>query len=264
VGGTLVGEGHEGFGSIPSQTYFAPNVALVGDNSQSAFTSPISGGRYRFEITPTIGTFTMQTVYADWRRYFFARPFTLAIRGMHAGRYGKDADSRLLYPLYLGDELLIRGYGYNSFTQDECSAQSGGSSCPVFDRLMGTRMLVANAELRIPLLGVPEYGLINFPEFATHISPFIDAGLAYTSDQHPSFRFTRNATTGSCAPSNGSSTGNPADIIISCAERVPVISTGVSARINVLGYMIFEAYMAHPFQRPSKNWVWGFQLAPGW
>jgi hypothetical protein len=25
-----------------------------------------------------------------------------------------------------------------------------------------------------------------------------------------------------------------------------------------------EAYAAHPFQRPKKNWVWGFQLAPGW
>ena len=49
-----------------------------------------------------------------------------------------------------------------------------------------------------------------------------------------------------------------------CAERVPVFSTGLSARINVLGYLIFETYLAKPFQRPMKDWVWGFQLAPGW
>ena len=51
---------------------------------------------------------------------------------------------------------------------------------------------------------------------------------------------------------------------IVCTDRIPVFSTGVSARFNFLGYVIFEAYIAHPFQRPGKNWVWGFQLAPGW
>ena len=40
--------------------------------------------------------------------------------------------------------------------------------------------------------------------------------------------------------------------------------TGLSFRANVLGYVILEAYLAHPFQRPGRNWVWGFQLAPGW
>jgi hypothetical protein len=52
--------------------------------------------------------------------------------------------------------------------------------------------------------------------------------------------------------------------IISCTDRIPVFSAGLSARINFLGYMIFEAYLAHPFQRPGKSWVTGFQLAPGW
>jgi len=46
--------------------------------------------------------------------------------------------------------------------------------------------------------------------------------------------------------------------------RTPVVSSGLSARFNVLGYAILEAYVAHPFQRPGKNWLWGFQLVPGW
>jgi hypothetical protein len=45
---------------------------------------------------------------------------------------------------------------------------------------------------------------------------------------------------------------------------VPVFSTGVSARFNVMGFMILEAYYALPFQRPTKGWHWGFQVSPGW
>ena len=41
-------------------------------------------------------------------------------------------------------------------------------------------------------------------------------------------------------------------------------SAGVSARVNVLGYAILEFYAARPFQRPTKQWVYGIQLAPGW
>jgi hypothetical protein len=46
--------------------------------------------------------------------------------------------------------------------------------------------------------------------------------------------------------------------------RGVVASAGVSARFNLFGYAIFEVYGAHPFQRPSKSWVYGVQLAPGW
>jgi hypothetical protein len=38
----------------------------------------------------------------------------------------------------------------------------------------------------------------------------------------------------------------------------------VSARFNLLGFMILEAYYAYPWQRPHKGWHWGFQLAPAW
>jgi hypothetical protein len=43
-----------------------------------------------------------------------------------------------------------------------------------------------------------------------------------------------------------------------------VVASGVSARMNILGILIFEAYYAYPWQRPLKGWHWGFQLAPGW
>ena len=37
--------------------------------------------------------------------------------------------------------------------------------------------------------------------------------------------------------------------------------SGVAARMNVLGFMILEAYYAYPFQRPEKGPHFGFQVA---
>ncbi|MDB4908961.1 MAG: peptidase dipeptidylpeptidase domain protein [Gemmatimonadetes bacterium] len=248
----------------PPIFYAQPTIALVGDNSFSAFVGPVAGGRWRAEYSPTMGKITFQTALLDYRKYMFMRPVTFAIRGMHYGRYGKDADNyNQLSPIYVGEETLIRGYGYGSIDVTEC--QTGGASsttCPVFDRMLGSRIGVFNAEMRIPLFGTGEFGLIDFPVFPTEISPFFDAGIAYTGDQPPSLRWSTSpsdATPASCASRNAA-----AAQFLNCVERVPVFSTGVSARINVLGYMVVEAYVAHPFQRPKKNWVFGFQLAPGW
>lgn len=255
------------FDDIPSPppVYYAQaSAALVGDNSFFGFTSPISGTRYRIEGAPTVGTVTFNTGLADFRRYFFRRPFTLAFRGLHYGRYGKDAENYdRLSPIYLGEETLMRGYGYGSFTADECVADAAGTitSCPVFDRLLGSRVGVFNAELRIPVFGTSGFGLVNFPYLPLEVSPFFDAGVAWASDQQPDFRFAQEAN---ALPTKCAGATTPQGQFIPCAERIPVFSTGVSFRFNLMGYMILETYVARPFQRPTKNWVIGVQLAPGW
>jgi Tol biopolymer transport system component len=236
----------------PDALYFAESsAAYVGDNSFMGFTSPVAGQRFRFEVSPTIGSYTFQTALADYRRYLFVQPVTFAVRGLHYGRYGKDSEARLedgryvLSPLYLGYEPLVRGYARESFdAQRECrvlNATNPDLWCPAFQRLLGTRIAVANLELRIPLFGVPEFGLINFPYLPLEVAPFLDAGVAWASDDTPTFEFVRRSD-----------------------ARVPVFSTGVSARANILGYLVLEAYYAYPFQRPDKGWHWGFQVAPGW
>ena len=248
----------------PGLTYAQASAAFVGDNSFGGFTSPISGMRYRFEFAPTFGTVVFNTGLADARKYFFKRPFTFAIRGVHYGRYGRDADNYdRLSPIYLGEETLIRGYGYGSFTPDECTVGTGGdpARCPVFDRLVGSRVGVMNAEIRIPLFGTSGFGLVNFPYLPLEVSPFFDAGVAWTGDQSPSFRLTNESTT---TPANCATSQTGSGILVPCAERIPVFSAGLSFRANVLGYMILEAYVAHPFQRPTKDWVFGLQVAPGW
>jgi Tol biopolymer transport system component len=244
-----------------------PSVALVGDNSFSAFTSPVQGERYRLQYTLTTGSVTYQTGLLDYRHYFFVRPFAFAFRGMSIGRYGNGAeDVNTTWPIYLGEETLIRGYGYGSFTGDECVGANTGpaiSGCPAFDRLFGSKVAVANAEFRIPLFGTEGFGLLNFPYLPTEVSPFFDAGVAYTNAQGPDLRF---ATSDNTVPAgcNAVAANSQIQAYYPCTSRIPVFSTGVSFRFNLMGYAIMEAYLAHPFQRPTKNWIWGFQLAPGW
>jgi hypothetical protein len=230
------------------------SVALVGDNSFVGFVSPIRGGRYRFGLDATLGTQNFVTALADWRRYYGVnRNLTLAVRGMHLGRYGDvpgaqgfgqqlDA-SQIIQPFFLGWETNIRGYAWESFEVQECTGgQAGaGGSCPALDRLFGQRLAVVNLEARIPLFGTEQFGLIDFPFVPTELVAFFDAGLAWDQDNQPTLEWSRSGL-----------------------ERVPVASTGLSARMNVLGFLVLEAYYAYPFQRPEKGAHWGFSLAPGW
>ncbi|HSJ12964.1 MAG TPA: basic secretory protein-like protein [Longimicrobiales bacterium] len=229
--------------------YFAEgSAAFVGDNSYFGFTSPVAGTRFRFEVSPTFGSLTYQALLADYRRYVFFRPFTFAVRGFHYGRYGADAagfsdGERIMSPLFVGYENFVRGYSQESFEWErECGpTETANSACPAFDRLVGTRMAVGNVELRVPLLGVSELGLLNFPFLPTEIAPFFDIGYAW-GDVYPED-----------VPG--------AEIEYS---RRAVYSAGVSARVNLLGYLILETYWAHPFQRPEKGGHFGFQIMPGW
>jgi hypothetical protein len=225
----------------PSVAYFQGSAAFVGDYSYFGFTSPIAGGRYRFEVTPTFGDVTFQGALADYRRYFFFRPVTFAFRALGYGRFGEDAESGALSPLFVGEEPLIRGYAAESFDATECTRVGSSNACPEFDRLIGSRIGVANIELRLPLFGTDELGLIDFPFLPTELAPFVDAGVAWTSDESPTFEFSRESV-----------------------DRIPVVSAGIAARFNLFGYFVFETYWAYPYQRPRRGGHFGFQLQPGW
>ena len=105
----------------------------------------------------------------------------------------------------------------------------------------------------MPLLGVEEYGLINFPFAPTELVLFTEGGIAWDS----------NLTN-----VDGSIQDVPDEPVWelsrSASERVPVFTTGISARFNVLGFMVLEAYYAYPWQRPDKGGHFGFHIAPGW
>ena len=226
------------------------SAAYVGDWSYFGFTSPVRGGRFRFEATPMVGDLNVVNALGDYRRYFHNYPFTFAVRGLHYGRYGPDAEGSSIFlpELFLGYETLVRGYAFESWSQDECV----NPSCPGFGRLTGSKIAVASAELRVPLFGVEEFGLINFPFLPTELSAFFDAGLAWRGEDACEAGTNRGV---GCEPVF--EWDNP-------TARTPVTSAGVSARVNLLGFLIMEVYYAVPFQRPNKGGHIGFQLAPGW
>lgn len=212
------------------------SAALVHDNSFFGATSPLLGDRWRLEISPTVGSLQFVTGLADYRRYIMPlRPFTLAGRMLHLGRYGRDADDVRMYPLFIGYPSLVRGYDIGSFDASECGSASGGA-CPVFDRLLGSRMLVGNAELRFPPFGLLGLGGGYYGFLPIEAAVFYDAGVAWTAAEGAQ---------------------------LFGGSRQLVTSAGVSVRMNLFGYAIGQMDIVRPFQRPQRNWMLRFSLTPG-
>jgi Tol biopolymer transport system component len=214
-------------------------AALVYDNSILGATAPILGQRYRLEVSPTVGSISYLGVLADYRRYVYfpARPFTLAGRILQYGRYGSGGEDPRLQPLFLGFDGLVRGYTFGSFDASECHPPADNpNGCPAFDQLLGSRMAVANVELRFPLLGVLGLGSGYYGALPIDFMVFGDGGLAWDSQNKPSF---------------------------AGGDRKPVFSTGAGLRFNLFGFAVLEADLVHPFDRPDKGVVWEFQLQPG-
>ncbi len=239
-GGALVDRHQEELRTPSPLNLVSSSVAYVEDNSVAAFTGPIRGHRMRLELEPTTGTLSYLSVTADYRRYFHARPVTFAFRALHSARYYGDAESSRLSPNFVGYRSLVRGYNSSTFSSGECTRTPGGS-CAEFQRLVGSKIGVANVEFRVPVLGAEPLALFDTGIIPTTFSTFFDAGVAWTSNDLPKLKWRTRS-----------------------AERIPVFSAGASVRVNVLGYFVAEVFYAFPFQRPETTGTFGFQISPGW
>jgi len=210
-------------------------AALVYDTSISGITSPIKGSRYRLELSQSAGSITYTGTLLDYRTYVMpVRPYTFALRGLYFGRYGRDAEDQRLPMLYLGYPGLVRGYDPGSIEAGECGTQINGS-CPTFDRMIGSRVAVANAELRFPLWGA--FGGDRFyGPLPIEVGVFGDTGVAWGSTSRPSF---------------------------AGGDQTPVSSFGGVMRINLLGFAVAEIDYVRPLNRPGRGWMWQFNLMPG-
>ncbi len=211
------------------------STALVTDSALFGPTSPVGGQRSRFEVAPTFGDLHMTTGMADYRRYFMpARFYTIAVRGLHYGRYGDGSDDPRLIPLFIGYPEFVRGYGVDSFASGECATSA---SCPTLDRLSGSRMLVGNIELRFPLLR--PFGVSDrmYGPLPVEVAFFLDSGVTWNKGQRPS--------------------------LFNSGTREPVSSGGVSLRTSLFGFATAQVDFARPFDRPGRGWIWGFSLTPG-
>jgi hypothetical protein len=134
-------------------TLVETGAALVYDTALIGPTGPVLGTRYRFELAPTVGQLSLATVTADYRRYLMpARPFTLAFRVKHVGRYGPDAGDPRLLPLVWDLRDIVRGYDPRALTSRSCG-QNASADCSVLQYLSARQVVMSNVELRFPILG---------------------------------------------------------------------------------------------------------------
>jgi hypothetical protein len=237
----------------PSLYYGYLNASYFHDTGIFGATSPILGGNFGLSVMPTVGNVTFTTLVADLRRYFMPiKPFTLAFRIMHMGRYGKGAEDDRFYPLYIAYWDLVRGY--ESITNAELQAyQDDPSQAFDFNRLFGSRMFVANAEIRFPLLGLLGLGKGFYGAWPLELCGFYDAGLAYAS--HPNYWWGD--------PANGYTDEMVRPWFWGDGQRKPVQSVGVGIRTNLFGYLILGLNYVYPINRPQRGWHLQLSLSPG-
>lgn len=214
-------------------------LAFVSDNSFFGVASPLAGHRLRLEVGQYLGVVNMTSYTADYRKYFRFAPVTLATRNLFMGRYGRDADNNILPPLYIGYPFLVRGYDALEYAD-----QSGKLPVTIND-LIGSKIYVGNAELRLPLTGPERLSRIKSGFFFSELNLFTDGGVAWGNRkvfQAP-------------AKTQG---------FVDRKTRF-IFSSGISLRVNLFGYMVLEPYYAIPWQNGGlKNASFGLNFIPGW
>lgn len=241
-GGYNVGQTKEKVDGPPSYDIGRAYIAFVGDNTTFGLTSPMDGYRYRFQVDQMVDAVNVTGISLDYRKYYFKKPLGFAFRVMHYGRYGDDQD--LLYPIYLGNDYLVRGYNYNAFNK---SYESYNENFLDINQLTGSKIFVMNAEIRYPFTGPKRFALIKSNVFYSDIVFFLDGGVSWYNntvpwDKDSDIRYFWNP--------------NP-------SFHTPVYSAGASIRINLFGYMVLEPYIAKPFQLQNVPFTTGFIISGG-
>ena len=211
-------------------------LAYVGDNSQFGVASPLTGHRFRFEAGKYFGVANVETVMGDFRKYFRLAPFTIATRNMYVGRFGRDAESGILPPFYIGNPYYIRGYDAIDFATENSDKLN-------INDLLGSRVFITNAELRFPFSGPERLSAIRSRLFFSELNLFTDGGMAWGNPRSP---------------------GDGKNVLQSRQSKF-ILSSGMSMRINLFGYLIIEPYYAIPWQNGGfKNANFGLNFIPGW
>jgi outer membrane protein assembly factor BamA len=120
---------------------------------------------------------------------------------------------------------------------------TAGSNNINVNQLLGDQIAVTSFEIRLPFTGPERLTVLKSNYFYTELALFADAGLAWDSQNSPVFRW------------------KPQDAY----QRIPVVSTGVSLRVNLFGMLIIEPFYAIPFQLGGlKSAYIGVNFLPGW
>ena len=226
TGKKLSSERVESSGGLPT-TVGEITAAIVHDTTVFGPTGPLLGSRYRFEIAPAAGQLSYTSVTADFRKYIMPiRPYSIAVRVLHSARYGADgADPRLLSS-FLGSSYFVRGHRQDlQYCRPDATRVCG-------DDLLGSRLLVGNVEVRVPLWGIVSRE-IDYGMFPADAFVFADGGRIWSG-------------TGSRERGTGAT-------IIS--------SFGGGVRVNAMGFPVeLAAIRALDGPRPRWHFDLGFRV----
>lgn len=231
------------------------NAVLVGDNSYFGFTGPIAGHRFRLGIEAQRGIDDFYAALFDGRRYFFKKPWTFAIRGLSYNRFEQETNT--VYPLYVGNMGFVRGY-QDVFSDAQVNPEIN------FDRMIGSKIAMVSAEVRLPFTGPRQLALIPTSFLLSDLVVFVDAGTAFdTFGQLRDGRATNVILTdddGNTIDLNGD--GIP-DRGIENVRPLLAASAGVATRVNLGGILIIEPFYARQLVSNGR-WDFGFNFIPGW
>ncbi|HEU4993188.1 MAG TPA: hypothetical protein VFT29_00120 [Gemmatimonadaceae bacterium] len=222
--------------------YGEAHLAYVSDNTLFGYTGPIIGRRYRFQVSPVVGGLNWMEYLADYRRYdpIIFNYLTLATRLYTNMSVGPDETQ---FMKYIARPDYIRGYDRNNSLFLTCPIVGASSvNCSAI-QLLGSRVAVANAELRFPLIRRVELGLLPITLPPLEGLFFYDAGMAWSKNQHVYG-------------------GRPADYD-GKTQRYPLRSYGFGLRLNLFNYALLRWDYAVPLDQPGgKRGFWTWSLWP--
>jgi hypothetical protein len=220
----------------PTINYATPSVAFVSDNTLFGTTGPVIGRRMRFQASQNVGKLTFSDFLVDYRRYdpIIFNTLTFATRFLSSVSVGPNEG---FFPKYIGRPNFIRGYDRANFSFVDCTSIIGnGQSQCNNAQLAGSRVAVANAELRFPIIRRFDVGS-NFGLPPVDGLIFYDAGLAWSKNQTPHL---------GRAPADNDPNIN----------RYPLTSWGAGLRVNLFNLAILRWDYARPLSNDRKpNWT---------
>jgi outer membrane protein assembly factor BamA len=164
---------------------------------------------------------------------------TLATRFLTSASVGRDEEA---FPKYIGRPEFVRGYDNANFSGIECTQIITGTSSCNTAQLVGSRVAVANVELRFPLIRRFDLGSLPIGLPPVEGAIFYDTGLAWNAGQSVSLT-------------------KPANYDLNLM-RYPFRSFGVGLKVNLFGIAILKWDYAKPLDSPSNKWNWTFSLGP--
>ena len=225
-------------GHDPTLNYVDGQLAYVSDNTLFGYTGPIYGRRYRFQVSPVFGSFRWVEYLADYRRYdpIIFNYLTVATRFYTSMSFGPNETA---FPKYIARPDFVRGYDRNNSFYLTCPIIGANPSNCSAVQLLGSRVAVANAELRFPLIRRFELGVLPIALPPVDGLFFYDVGAAWSKDQ--ALYLTR-----------------PADYDVT-KQRYPLRSYGAGLRLNLFNYAIVRWDYAIPLDQPGPHkgfWTW--------